>query len=412
MAIGAPTIRTEAARPLLTLCLATYNRARYLDRYLTHHLTAFEAAGLDYELLVSDNCSTDATPEILARYAARYPRMRVVRQSSNIGAHANIMWTFYQARGQIVVSISDDDMMVPHQLLNYVRRMEADRDLVMLQAPWFLLDETRDNAIIGKFYDLPAERRFGEGEHAPCLEFLLNGHIFPECWLLRTDAVSRVIGARHRYAYNYFNMLTRALSLGDVLFAPDPHITATAIAKGQNAHVGNGEVMEGWDMYRGGLELLASYAQAARPGSLNGPALAHAIQMFTLSRMQVAARFHAMAQNWSSTWHLTRRIHAYGVTCDIGIDHANLATLAALETALDECSQLGADRVVMEGGISDRVLEQLKVPEGLTLGRPGLAAGDRAIAYCGTGKLPEQHRPGLDFAYDLTATLHRFPALA
>ena len=33
--------------PQLSLCLATYNRARYLDRYLTHHLTAFEAAGVD-----------------------------------------------------------------------------------------------------------------------------------------------------------------------------------------------------------------------------------------------------------------------------------------------------------------------------------------------------------------------------
>jgi glycosyltransferase involved in cell wall biosynthesis len=409
--ITAPVIRTEAARPLLTLCLATYNRARYLDRYLTHHLTAFEAAGLDYELLVSDNCSTDETPEILARYAARHPRMKVVRQNSNIGAHANIMWTFYQARGQFVVSISDDDMMVPHQLLNYVRRMDEDRDLVMLQSPWYLLDETRDNAIIGKFYDLPAERRFSYGDYAPCLEFLLNGHIFPECWLLRTDAVSRVIGTPHRYAYNYFNMLTRALSLGDVLFSPEPHITATAIAKGQNAHVGNSEVMEGWDMYRGGLELLASYAQAARPSSLNGPALSHAIQMFTLSRMQVAARFHAMAKNWSSAYHLSRRIHAYGVTPDIGIDHANLATLAALETALTECAQLGAGAVAMEAGISDRVLEQLKVPDNIRLGRPGMAAAEKAIAFCGSGKLPDNHRAGFDFAYDLTATLHRFPAL-
>src|SRR5678815_480425 len=57
---GSPTT------PLLSLCLATYNRARYLDRYLTHHLGALGAAGIDYELVVSDNCSTDETPQILA----------------------------------------------------------------------------------------------------------------------------------------------------------------------------------------------------------------------------------------------------------------------------------------------------------------------------------------------------------
>ena len=65
--------------PTLSLCLATYNRARYLDRYLTHHLGALDASGLDYELVVSDNCSTDETPEILARYAAQIPSYESVR---------------------------------------------------------------------------------------------------------------------------------------------------------------------------------------------------------------------------------------------------------------------------------------------------------------------------------------------
>ena len=68
---GSPTT------PLLSLCLATYNRARYLDRYLTHHLGALDAAGIDYELVVSDNCSTDETPEILARYASAYAALCV-----------------------------------------------------------------------------------------------------------------------------------------------------------------------------------------------------------------------------------------------------------------------------------------------------------------------------------------------
>jgi hypothetical protein len=410
-ASAAPAILS--GKPLLTLCLATYNRERYLERYLTHHITAFEQAGLDYELVVSDNCSTDATQDILARFAAGNPRMRVSRQAQNMGAYPNILNTLHQARGEVLVSIADDDLMVPHQLLDYVRRMDSDPRLVMIQAPWFLLDETRDDAIIGKFYDFVGERRFNAGDYAQCLEFILNFHVFPECWLLRTAAVSRVAGARHPYAYSFFNLLTRALELGDVLFSPEPHITATAVAKGQNVHVGNGEVMEGWDMYRGGLEMLASYAQAAQPGRLNAPALSHAIQMFTLGRMQVGARFHAMARNWSKAWHLTRRIHAYGITCDIGVPPANVATLAAIETALTECQQLGATRIIMQDGISDAVLDSVIVPDGVSVGRTDMGRSDDSAvtAYCGTGTMPAGHRAGRDFAYDLTATLHRFPAL-
>src|SRR5437763_13510565 len=130
--------------PVLSLCLATYNRARYLDRYLTHHLGALDAAGIDYELVVSDNCSTDETPEILARYSARHPRMRVSRQPRNLGAYPNILTTLHQARGEVVVSIADDDLAIAERLLDYVQRMVDDPALVMIQSPWLLMDETKD----------------------------------------------------------------------------------------------------------------------------------------------------------------------------------------------------------------------------------------------------------------------------
>src|SRR3954470_16880502 len=118
--------------PLLSLCLATYNRARYLDRYLGHHLGALDAAGIDYELVVSDNCSTDETPDILARWAAEHPRMRVSRQPRNVGAYPNILTTLRQARGEVVVSIADDDLMIADPLLGYVQRMRDDPALVMI----------------------------------------------------------------------------------------------------------------------------------------------------------------------------------------------------------------------------------------------------------------------------------------
>jgi glycosyltransferase involved in cell wall biosynthesis len=85
--------------------------------------------------VVSDNCSTDETPEILARYASANPRMRVIRQPRNLGAYPNILTTLREARGEVVVSISDDDLAIPEQLLNYVQRLRDDPALVMIQAP-------------------------------------------------------------------------------------------------------------------------------------------------------------------------------------------------------------------------------------------------------------------------------------
>ncbi len=412
-ALKSPSIRSAPAKPLLSLTLATYNRARYLERYLTHHITAFESAGLDYELIVSDNCSTDETPQILERHAQRHRRMRVTRQDSNIGAYNNIGFVLNEARGEIVVNIADDDVMVSHQLLNYVRRMDENRNLVMVQSPWFLVDETQGDAITGKFYDFDGERTFGRYDYAQCLEFIINHHVFPECWLLRTSAVQSVIGERHSFAYTFFNMLTRALGLGDVLFAPDPHIAATAIAKGDNAHVGNGELMEGWDMYRGGLEMLASHARQYQPGSMNNPALlAHAIQSFTLQRMSVAARFHALAGKWSNTYHLQRRIHAYGGECKLHIDHDNISRLASLETAISECLNLGAEEIVMDERVSQDLIDFLKLPAGTRVVRRADAAGDgRRTAFATVGEADGIQLGPKDFSYDLLAAMHRFPAL-
>lgn len=405
---GVPTEPLQA--PVLSLCLATFNRARYLDRYLTHHLAALEASGLDYELVVSDNASTDETPQILARYAAANPRLRVSRQPHNVGAHPNILTTLHQARGEVVVSISDDDLAIPDQLFAYVQRMREDADLVMIQAPWLLMDERKDNAIIGQFYELEAEQRFRRTQFGPCLAFVIERHVFPECWIMRRSVLASVAGAVPRFAYSYHCMLAHALNKGDVLFCPQPHIAATAVAKDANVHVGNTEAMESWDVYRGGLEWLASYARQYNPDALDEGALSGAILGFVCERMAVAARLQAHAKNWSNAYQILRRLHAYGIRPRIDYDHDDVAVLAAIETALLEAVQLGANVIVLGDAAPDQVLERLNPTPGARIVRPGeIAKGDGRRAYGTVGGAPEPTMRDGDFTFDFVAAVDRFP---
>ena len=409
-----PAPGSETARPVLSLCLATYNRARYLDRYLTHHLSALEAAGIDYELVVSDNCSTDETPQILARYAARHPRMRVTRQARNVGAYPNILTTLHQARGEVVVSIADDDMAVPDQLFAYVRRMVDDPALVMIQAPWFLTDETRGDAVIGQFYELPGETRFGSGQYAACLGFVIQHHIFPECWLMRRSALPSIAGPSPRFAYSFFWMLAHALGKGEVLFCPDPHIAATAVSRGAGGQVGNAEAMESWDSYRGGLEVLASYARQSSPDTFADAAgVGAAITVFVNERMAVAARLQAQAGNWSNAYQLLRRMHAYGVTPTIGFPSSEVAVLAAIETALLECSQRGASEIVIGDTLPEHALGRIKPIEGVRMIRPdAVRPDDVRRAYCAVGGEPDPSMRPQDFRVDVIAAMERFPLFA
>lgn len=397
--------------PLLSLCLATYNRARYLDRYLTHHLGSLDAAGVDYELVVSDNCSTDETPEILAQFAARHPQMRVTRQPRNVGAYPNILTTLHQARGEVVVSIADDDMAVFPQLLDYVQRIVDEPALVMIQAPWLLTDETKDNAIIGKFYDFDQEWRFETGQYGNCLAFVLQNHVFPECWLMRRSAMPSIAGPSPRFTYSFFNMLAHALGQGDVLFSPEPHLAATAIHKSPGAQVGNSEAMESWDTYRGGLELFASYARQFNPGALPDPVtMGGAIQDFVNERMAVAARLQAHARNWSNAYQLLRRLGAYELTPQIGIDRDDVARLAAIETALVECGQLGAVEIVVADSVPQHILDRMNPIEGARVIRlNAIASDDVRRAYCTLGEAPDASMRPQDLSCDIVRVMGRFP---
>jgi glycosyltransferase involved in cell wall biosynthesis len=107
--------------PRVTIGLPVYNGARFLEATLSALLA--QDVG-DFELVVSDNASTDETPAILARFAARDPRLRVVRQPENLGASRNFGVVLAEARTPYFLWAAHDDHFLP----SYVRRMLAALD--------------------------------------------------------------------------------------------------------------------------------------------------------------------------------------------------------------------------------------------------------------------------------------------
>ena len=94
--------------PHVSVILPSYNSAYFLPRAIDSVLQQdFE----DYELLVLDNASTDATPEIVARYSD--PRVRFVRHPLNLGMVGNINYGIDWARGSLGVILCADDYWAP-----------------------------------------------------------------------------------------------------------------------------------------------------------------------------------------------------------------------------------------------------------------------------------------------------------
>jgi glycosyltransferase involved in cell wall biosynthesis len=407
------TAPAEARRPLVTIALPTYNRAQYLDRFFTHHIQAFEARGIDFEILVSDNRSTDDTPAIVSRWAKADPRIRSVRQSENIGAYGNFLYTWRQSRGEFAIWVGDDDLLVPDVVIAYLGRLAADPDLVMVQAPWMLIDETRDNAEMGTFYRIAGERLFRQGEHQACLDYMLDHHIFPEWFIIRTSVVHDVIEPVTPYAFHYFAHLARALTVGSVLFAPEPFARVTAISKGGVNHTGNSETMDGWDRFRGGVEFFASFIE---PAPLADPVasapLLRRFQNFTIKRMQVAINLHIHAGNWSHAYHLDRRVRAYGQPGCHPDMRPVVAGLCALETLVAEAKAQARHLVVLDDMIADDTLESLqpKVREAFIRRRDPRAAAATPKAFALMSPPPANLVGPDDIVLDLHAAFRRAPA--
>jgi hypothetical protein len=80
----------------------------------------------DFELIVSDNGSTDATPEIVARYASADERIRVLRHAETKGARWNFYTAFGAARGELFAWLASDDEWAPTFLERCVEALDAE----------------------------------------------------------------------------------------------------------------------------------------------------------------------------------------------------------------------------------------------------------------------------------------------
>lgn len=115
---------TDGQRPLLTIAIPTFNRARFLKELLS---TLFDQLIEEprVELIISDNDSTDETPSLVEEYRQRGLRFRYTRNEVNIGADANFVQCFELAQGRYFLLLGDDDYITPGGVAKILEAIES-----------------------------------------------------------------------------------------------------------------------------------------------------------------------------------------------------------------------------------------------------------------------------------------------
>jgi glycosyltransferase involved in cell wall biosynthesis len=119
--------------------MPVYNGARYLRGALDAILDQSYA---DFEVVISDNASTDGTAEIARAYAACDPRIRYHRGDANVGAARNFNRAFELARGVYFKWAAHDDVIEPGYLEACVAALDADPGAVLCQTGVKHIDTT------------------------------------------------------------------------------------------------------------------------------------------------------------------------------------------------------------------------------------------------------------------------------
>ena len=101
---------TSTAGPALSVVLPNYNHAEYLPRALDALLSQGRPPD---EIIVVDDCSTDGSRDIIARYAARHPSIRLLPNETNVGVIPTLSRGLGETRGQFVYFGAADDFVLP-----------------------------------------------------------------------------------------------------------------------------------------------------------------------------------------------------------------------------------------------------------------------------------------------------------
>src|SRR5262245_52548107 len=113
----------RADNPRVTLGVTAYNNERYLPG-------AFDAIIAqdfgDFEVVVCDNQSTDATWDICQAYADKDSRFRIYRNDRNLGHSTNYARVVSLARGEFFRLTAHDDRIEPTLLSRCVEALDAD----------------------------------------------------------------------------------------------------------------------------------------------------------------------------------------------------------------------------------------------------------------------------------------------
>ncbi len=186
-------------KPLLSICIPTYNRAHYLQGCLESIVCQFddEAVRNLVEVVISDNASEDNTGDLVKGYQKRFDNIKYFRNETNVLFDPNVVNSIEKASGVYCWYMGDDDAIRNGGIKAIVDFLDKNRVAVMTvdTVPFVALEDIIEHRVIlnldtfrtfASFYDF-----FRKGNVAGVLSvFIFDRNL----WLSNVDKNNYILG--------------------------------------------------------------------------------------------------------------------------------------------------------------------------------------------------------------------------
>lgn len=124
--------------PVISIILPTFNGSKYLENAVSSCRCQSIS---DWELIIVDDASTDATPEIISRLMQEESRIRIVRHETNRKLPAALNTGFMAARGKYLTWTSDDNIYKPKAIEEMVNFLELNGEIGVVYCNFTIIDD-------------------------------------------------------------------------------------------------------------------------------------------------------------------------------------------------------------------------------------------------------------------------------
>jgi glycosyltransferase involved in cell wall biosynthesis len=256
--------------PKISVLVPVFNGEKYLAECLDSVLAQDFS---DYELLISEDCSSDGTVAVIERYAASDPRIRWWHNPVNLGPVANLNFCLRQARGEFIKFVfADDKLLAPSALHQMVQVLAGDPTIALVGSASHVLTAGGRVLQVRDFFR-DTRRQPGMKLLMQCLEQSVNLISEPTTVMFRREQAARGFDERFRRLPD-LELWFHLLEQGDFAYIAEP-LSAFRRHAAQET-----EVVRRSGAYQGEEILLKKiyYPRAWERRAVTGLALVHLIR--------------------------------------------------------------------------------------------------------------------------------------